>query len=208
MYSVSTTLEWSGDRDVFERGSKRIEKPAELMRSIGVVGMAGSQMRLRNSLDPDEIHTGRLAGSLNVSEAGQGGPNTIFEVGQHQVEIGSNVRYAAQKNFGGRIVPVHGKALAIPLLDRIKRTGIGPGKADPMREIYDFIPVRGGAKGNVIGILVDSENVFGARGNERGEAHYAIATFVDQVGSRFMGWDRNDERTVEEDIWPRYLKAA
>lgn len=208
MYSVTTSLEWHGDVAKFERASKRLEKPAELMRAIGVVGMAGSQMRLRNSLDPDEIHTGRLAASLNVSETGQGSPNTIFLVEDRAVTIGSNLPYAAMKNFGGRIEPVHGQALAIPLLERIKRSGIPPSVADPNREIYDFVPVRGGASGNVIGLLVDTENVFGARGRERGEAHYAIALYVDQVGARFMGWDRDNERTIEEDVWPRYLIAT
>ena len=171
---------------------------------VGVLGMSSSHARLQTHVSAEEgISTGKLAASLAVTEQGAGGEGTIFELEDDRVQVGSNLPYAAQKHYGGTIRPKPpGKALAIPLLDRIKRSGIGPGEADPNREIYDFVPVAGGVSGDVIGVLVDSEGLFG----EEGEAHYALASEVYQEGWRFMGWDGEDERTIEEDIWPRYMQ--
>jgi phage gpG-like protein len=209
MYAVKATLDFTGDWDRFERASIRLREPRELMRAVGVLGMSSSHDRLQTHVSSREgISTGMLGASLQATEQGAGGADTIFEVWANSVEVGSRVVYAAIRNFGGWIRPIPpGKALAIPLLERIKRSGVSPSEADPSREIYEFVPVPGGgAKGNVIGLLVDTENQFGARGGEVGEAHYVLVSEVYQEGWRFMGWDDGDERTIEEDLWPKFLQ--
>ena len=202
--SIEATFEWVGDRTLFERAAKNLRDPEELMESIGIVGMAGSKRRLIESLDPGAIHTSLLEASISVSGAGSGDGDTIFEVGRAEVAIGSRVTYAAQQNFGGTILPrAPNEALAIPLTDELKRSGLGPREIDPTGDALTFIPTRGGASGNVIGILVLDEDDFGS-GSE-GTALFALARSVTQQGKFFMGWDEGDVETIEQDVWPKFL---
>lgn len=207
MLAVQVTLEWTGDTDKFERAAKRVRNPRELMKQIGIVGMRGSFERLRKSLDAGGIKTARLAGSLNVAADGGGGTtNTIFDLQKERVVIGSNLPYAAQKNFGGRIEPrPPNKALAIPLTDSLKRSGIGPRGIDPSGDSLAFVPIVGGASGNVFGLLVVDDDDFG--GNRQGTALFALARYVDQEPSLFMGWDGGDVQVIETDVWPKFLVA-
>ena len=203
-FAVETRIEIGGDRKLFERVSNSLRNTRELFERIGVLGMSSAARRLEQVLsdDPDAVRTGRLAASLRASRQGGSSPDTIFELGAFEVTIGSNVPYAAQVHFGGRIEPTGGrKAIAIPLLAQIKRSGIWPSEADPQRNILTFVPVDGGAKGNVIGLLVDEEGLFG----QAGEALYLLARYVDQEPRPFLFWDDDDRRTIENRLIPVWL---
>lgn len=191
MFSVRTTIEITGDKDKFRRAGDRMRNPQRFMQQVGTLGVASSLRRLNESVSrSDGISTGLLGASL-----------TIFEVTLDEAVIGSNRPYAAMRNFGGIIRPKTAKALAIPLDDRIKRLGLSPRDVDPQREILDFVPARGGRSGNIIGLLVDTEGLFG----KPDEALFALATHVEQEGAFFLGWDDEDVRTIERDIFPLYL---
>jgi len=206
-YSRSISIDLTGDKELFERVSKRFRKPRELLRLIGVHVMGQATHRLTQVLGmggENAVRTGPLPASLNVSPSGQGSADTIFELSDERVEVGSNLRYAAQVHYGGRIVPKppH-KALAIPLPLRVKRNELWPSELDPDREVLDFVPKRGGASGNVIGLLVDTEGEFGFG---EGEALYALAKHVDQEGKPYLYGDDEDRRIINEELVPEWLE--
>jgi phage gpG-like protein len=137
-----------------EVGNYGVSQAQPFLQEVGNYGVSQAQDRLRRVLKPGGIRSGDLTAS-----------QTVFGVTGAEVRWGSNKRYAAQVNYGGTIRPIPPKqALAIPIPDRLKRSGIGPGEADPQREILTFIPSTGGAKGNVIGeprpyLFLDDEDV-------------------------------------------------
>ena len=191
MFSVKTTMTITGDKNKFRRSADRMRNLERFMGEVGNLGVSSSLRRLNEAVSQnDGLSTGLLGASL-----------AVFEVSIDEVTIGSNLPYAAQRNFGGTIYPITAKALAIPLDDRIKRLGLGPRDVDPQREILHFVPAHGGRKGNIIGLLVDGEGAFGTPD----KALYALATSVFQPGAFFLGWDDEDVRTIERDIFPRYL---
>jgi phage gpG-like protein len=154
------------------------------LQEVGNYGVSQAQDRLTRVLEPGGIRSGDLTAS-----------QTVFEVTGAEVRWGSNKRYAAQVNYGGTIRPIPPKqALAIPIPDRLKRSGIGPGKADPQREILTFIPSTGGAKGNVIGLLVDEEGLFGGG---KGQALYILAREVTQQARPHLFLDDEDVEEIE-----------
>lgn len=197
------TLDIGGDRELFERVSKRLRRPRDLMLQVGVLGASSAVRRLSTVLSQEEdaVRTGRLGASLTVATRGRSGPDTIFELSDDSVAVGTNLRYAAQVQFGGRIEPATGKALAIPLNKRLKRSRLWPRDLDPGRELLDFVPISGGASGNVIGLLVDSEGVFGPEG----DALYALASYVDQKARPFLFWDDDDMDVIENELMPAFL---
>ena len=191
MFSVRTRITITGDVDKWRRAADRMRNPKEFMKQVGTLGVSSSLRRLNSAVSENEgLSTGLLGASL-----------TIFEVTLDEAVIGSNLPYAAMRNFGGIIRPKTAKALAIPLDNRIKRLGFSPRDVDPQREILDFVPAGGGRSGNVFGLLVDTEGLFGTPD----EALFALATHVEQEGAFFLGWDDADVRTIQRDIFPRYL---
>ena len=164
------------------------------MQAIGQYAVTQSVGRLGQVLsdDPDGVRTGDLAQSIEV-----------FEATDNRVVAGSNLGYAAQVNFGGRIDPTPpNKALAIPLPAKLKRSRQWPRQLDPNRDELSFVPIRGGASGNVIGLLVDDEGTFGFG---RGEALFALAKYVDQPPRPYMYWDDEDLAAITDDLWPAFL---
>ena len=179
---------------------------------VGVQGMAGSAKRAQAAFSQKEgISTGILVNSLRVSPTGQGNEDTVFEVNADRVAIGSNVTYAAMRNFGGVIEPKEQKALAIPLTPALKRSGLGPRDIDPGRKLLRFHPYTRG-KPNVFALLIDdAAPLTGRQHKKRGQTPYgpgplfALAYWVRQEGAHFMGWDDGDIRMIEEDLLPEYL---
>jgi len=220
MVSVQTKVTITGDRDGFERVSKRLRRPAEFMRMVGVQGMAGSAKRAQAAFSQSEgIRTGVLVNSLGFPRGVRGNarrvftPNadTIFEVSADRVAIGSTVTYAAMRNFGGVIEPKEQKALAIPLTPALKRSGLGPRDVDPERKLLRFHPYTGG-KPNVFALLIDdAAPLTGRQRKKRGQTPYgpgplfALVYWVRQEGAHFMGWDDEDIRMIEKDLLPEYL---
>lgn len=197
MYSLQITFDVTGDRRMFERVAERLRKPVGLMRMIGqhAVGQAAFRLTQVLSQDSGAVRTGALEASL-----------TVFEATDQHVVVGSNLPYARQVHHGGRIEPVPpGKALAIPLDPSLQRLGIGPAELDPQRELLSFVPMRGGASGNVIGLLVDDEGEFGFG---EGEALFALATHVDQEPRPYLYFDDEDRQVIGEDLVPAWLEIG
>lgn len=124
-FAVTTTVTITGDREMFERASKAHRNFRPLLKQIGVLAMARGVERLETVLsdNADAVRTGRLAASITAGTTGTGGGDTVFTLSDSRVEVGTNLVYAAQVQFGGTILPVKGKALAIPLDPRLQRLG-------------------------------------------------------------------------------------
>ena len=141
-FGVQTTLEITGDKELLKRAAAKHRNPRPLMRQVGVLGMSSAVRRLQTVLkqSDDAVRSGRLAASLNVGPMGQGGnANSIFDLSNSMVTVGTNLLYAAQVHFGGTIMPRNAKALAIPLIPSLQRQQIGPLELDPTRELLQFI---------------------------------------------------------------------
>ncbi|MEK6676572.1 MAG: hypothetical protein AABZ47_13080 [Planctomycetota bacterium] len=223
-FAVTTRIEIGGDRDLFERVSNRLRKPSVLMQRIGILGMTRGVERLTQVLaqkpEGEAVRTGTLYNSIVSGIKGRGGGNTIFDLSDHEVSVGSNVAYARQLQQGGRINPKNAKALAIPLPVKLKRSRLSPRDIDPFRTELRFIPNRGGGKPNIIGYLVDDSNFFKFRpkGKRRkkgepkppppkhtGVLLFALAKYVDQEAKPFLFWDEDDKRKINDELVPTWL---
>lgn len=205
MQGIQTSLEITGDQTLFEDLSNNLRDTKPLMKQIGVFALSSALLRLPEVLsdDPDAIRTGRLQASYAVNLNGDGNQNSIFKLSESTVEVGSNLPYAHKVQVGGRIQSSRpGGALAIPLQDRLKREQLWPSELDPGRDHLSFIPIRGGASNNVIGLLIDDENVFGF-GEDA--ALFAIAKYVDLKPRPHLFWSPEDIEEVTEGLVPTYL---
>lgn len=201
-YGLEISVDFSGDRELFERASKRLRRPRDLMKLIGVHAMGQAVGRLSSVLSMDsETRTGRLAASLAVSPDGTGNSDSVFELSEASVRVGTNVPYARQVQIGGVIKPATVKALAIPLVPRLARERLWPRHLDPDREVLQFVADTG-SKPNIIGLLVNPEG-----GLEEWPAGplYALAYRVTQDPHPFLYFDEEDGRVVNEDLVPGWL---
>jgi phage gpG-like protein len=220
---LTTTLTITGDRDLFERVSKAARSPRELMLNVAVLGMSSGVSRLTKILaekpGEDAVRTGRLLSSIQAGADGKPGEDTIFEISDYQAVVGTNLPYAAQRQYGGPIFPKDGhKALAIPLPVALKRARLSPSDLDPNRELLSFIPIRSG-KPNVIGLLVDRGGEVEIR-NKRGKlkkktmghtaygpgALFVLVSSVDQEGTPFLYWGPEDLKVIEDELIPQWLR--
>jgi len=211
-YTLKFTV--TGDRGVFERVSNSLRNPRALMQNIGVLAMSRAVERLETVLkqDADAVRTGRLAASLTATVPGGGTADTIFELADDRVEVGSNVEYAAMRQFGGIIEPREKKALAIPLHPALQRQQVGPLELDPTGELLRFQPYMGG-KPNVFGLLIDEEQeLTGRQRKKRGQTPYgpgplyALAYWVEQRATPFIFFDDEDRAVIETELIPEWLK--
>lgn len=206
-YNIVITLKFTGDRKAIERTSIALREVRDFLVSVGVLILSSAVRRLQTVLKQDDkaVRTGRLAQSLQAGRDGVAGEDTVFDISGSTLTVGSNVPYAAQVQRGGRINPKTARALAIPLQAQIQRQGFSPREIDPDRTLLSFRPARGGASGQVFGILVDEEGIFG-----RGEGLplYALAEFVDQPPRPFLLIDEHDRRVVMDEIAPDWLEGV
>ena len=173
----------------------------QLCEQVGVQLMSHAGERLTSVLKQgDAVRSGLLSASLNVGTGGGGTGDTVFEISDLKAVVGSNLRYAAQVHYGGTIVPVNAKALAIPLNDRLQRGGIGPRELDPTGEKLTFLPAKGG-KPNATGVLIDDTGELGYGK----EPLYALRTSVPQPARPYLLVDEEDERVIAEEILPEHL---
>ena len=202
-FELKIKVEVTGDRNLFERTSKRLRDTRPLMRLIGEQGISRAQERLTQVLKPDaEVRTGNLAASL-----------TIFDVTGTKVVIGSNLVYAAQVHFGGTILPKNAKSLAIPLITSLKRQQLGPLDVDPGRELLQFVPFTG-SKPNVFGLLINPEQeLTGRQRKKRGRMAglppgplFALAFWVTQKARPFLFIDKEDREEIAA-IYHDWLRA-
>ncbi len=185
---------------MFERASKALRAPRKLMRQIGILEMISAERRLEVLLAQKAdggVRSGKLKASITAGTQGRGGGDTIFSLSDESVEVGSNLPYAAIRQFGGTILPKKpGGALAIPLTDQLKRSGQSPTEFD-----LSFVPITGGASGNVFGLLVDKKN----KKDGKGEPLYALAREVTQAGTPYLFISDDDLRVIQEELWPEFL---
>ncbi len=201
--SLQTRLEITGDRTMFERASGALRNPRKLLRQVGVLGMSSAVRRLPDVLKKegsDAVRTGALAASLRAGMSGAGGGDTIFDLSDARVEVGTNLTYAAQVHHGGVIQPREQKTLAIPLPTALKRSRQWPKDLDKNREILQFVPYTG-SRPNIIGLLVDPE---GKLGYGKGPL-YALAYYVIQEPRPFLFWSDEDVRIINDELWPAFL---
>jgi len=198
---TSLTLKITGDQGMFERASKALRAPRPLMKQIGVLQMSSAVNRLTQVLaqHPDGgVRSGRLMASIRAGAQGNGGNDTVFALSNDAIGVGSNLPYAAIRQFGGTILPKKpGGALAIPLVDALKRSGQSPLEFD-----LSFQPIIGGATGNVFGLLIDDT---GEAGFGEDEPLYALARSVTQEGTPYLFVSEDDLQVIREDLWPQFL---
>jgi len=200
---------------MFERASAVLRGPRKLLRQVGVLGMSSAVRRLPDVLNKsnDGVRSGRLMSSIRAGVSGNGGGDTVFNLSDAMVEVGTNVPYAAQRQYGGPIFPTGGhKALAIPVPIALKRSGESPRDLDPNRTILQFVPIYGHR--NIVGKLVDG-GVEGPleKGKRKREAKTAygpgtlflLASYVEQEGTPFLYWSDEDKRVIDEELWPKFL---
>lgn len=216
-----TTLEITGDRDLFERVSKAARSPRSLLHNVGQLGMASGVKRLTEVLQKkpeDAVRTGRLMSSIRGGASGRAGEDTVFEISDLQAVVGTNVPYAAMRQYGtvdGPIRPIPpNKALAIPIPIALKRSKESPRDIDPNRELLSFIPI---FRGKVIGLLVDGgARLIGQKGKkgkkQMGATPYGpgplfvLMRYVEQEGTPFLFWGPEDLKVIEEELIPKWLR--
>ena len=214
-----TTVRFDGDRDFAAHAASALRGGRRsLFLAIGQLGMASAGERLTTVLRQDgAVRSGRLAASLRGGATGRGGPDTIFEATRDQVEVGSNLRYAAQVHYGGTIYPKPpNKALAIPLTDKLRRAGEWPRDIDPDRLLLTFVPKK--TPSNVIGYLVDFGQVRTTKSGRLSKAKpsrqtpygtgalFALASWVEQTPRPFLYWSDEDVRTINDELVPNWLR--
>ncbi len=213
---LTTTLEITGDRDLFERVSKAARSTRELMNNVGQLGMASGVRRLTEVLQQkggeDAVRSGRLMSSLVGGASGKPEAETIFEISDLEAVVGTNVPYAKQRQEGGPIFPVKGKALAIPIPIALKRAKQSPYDIDPNRTILQFVPI---FRGKVVGLLVDG-GVEGPlekrkRTREAKTAYgpgplFVLMWYVEQEGTPFLFWGPEDLKVIDEELIPKWLR--
>lgn len=177
----------------------RLLHPRPLMTAVGVSGMGAMHRQLIAGLKMEDagIRTGRLTGSLLVHGPGQGTDDSVFDVSDFRAEVGTNVPYAAQVNFGGAIRPRTAKALAIPLTDKLKRSGLWPRDIDPGRDKLQLIPCKSGDGA----VLLDPTGELGYGTKPL----FALKSQVYQEGKHFARWDEQARRDNEHafNLWWR-----
>ncbi len=219
---LKLSLSITGDKDVFERLPKALRNPRPFLEEVGRLGRTSAVNRLPSVLkqDGDAVRTGLLAGSIQGS--GKGAAYTIFNLSDLKVEFGTNLRYAAQVQNGGRIDPKNAKALAIPLTRQLKIAQLSPSELpQATQDELVFLPTS--KRPNIIGVLLlpakskalleePNANRKGRRINpDKGKKRkdgillYAIAKYVDQQPRPFLFWSDADTREVEKTLIPRWL---
>lgn len=208
MAGYSLSFEITGDQDILQRTSAKLRNPRHFMEAIGVYTMGRAVERLAANRTTDES-TGALHASLAIGTGGSA--DTVFELGDDYVETGTNLPYAAMRQFGGIIEPKNAKALAIPLPAKLKRSGKSPRDLDPNQEILRFVPYKG-SKPNIFGLLIDDEiKLTGRQRKKRGTTEYgpgplfALAYWVRQEARPIHFFDEEDRRVINEELWAAYL---
>jgi len=201
LYAIETGFEVVGDDLLLIRASEGLRDVRGFNRKVGVQLMSSAVRRLIDGYSTDNnVRSGFLAASLRVGQSGSGGTgDTIFDVGDDYVEVGSSMPYAAQHHFGGTITPTTGKSLAIPIPDSLKRAGLWPRDLDPGRDKLTFIPEDDG--GNTRGYLVDDEGLLGFG---KGPLFVLVAQ-VTQPPRPFLYVGDEDLDVIVGELWPQHL---
>lgn len=203
--SLITEVELRGD--ALEKAQEAYRRPRTLLRRIGVLQMSSAARRLSASLKQTKggIRSGRLMASIQAGAQDSAGPDTVWRISDSMAEVGSNVPYAAMRQYGGTIRPKPPlKNIAIPLTAAAKRAGTWP--RDYPEDALDFIPLH---RGRLSGLLVARDTIgAGKRKQARtGDAVFALMTEVTQTGTPYLFVDDEDRRVVAEELFPQWLRG-
>lgn len=207
MASQSLTLKTTvtGDVDMYPRTADRMKHHRGFLRVVGVYIMARSLQRLVPQLGygTDVVRTGRLTSSIGPSPTPQQPGDTINDLSDHKIVVGSNVPYAAIMHFGGTIRPIPpNRALAWPRKRSLQLGGgIQPSQLDPDRKVLEFIPTK---HAKSIGVLVDKK---GTLGHGKGILYVLIAKSR-RDPRPYLHIDEQDEDYIVNTLWPRHLEGA
>ncbi len=125
----------------------------------GVYMMSQGLTRLTQTVQPGQFRTPGLRQSLQVGPGGSGGTrDTVFRADGFGAVVGSTMPHARIQQEGGIIRPVSGRALAIPLIDQLKRQELWP--RDFARDALTFI-VPKNKKSGLVGYLFDRDGSLG-----------------------------------------------
>ena len=191
---VNLRYSFSGDWGMFDRGGAHLADLGPLLKQIGtlLLSQAGECLTRVLKMEDAGVRSGRLAASLT-----RGDPHSVYEQGEAWVRVGSNLPYAAQVQYGGTIYPREGRALAIPLVDRLKRDELWPRDLDPSRELLEYVPGKAGRAP----VLIDPTGELGY-----GEGPlYALVASVTQESRPYLYIDDETETVIREDLWPAFL---
>ena len=186
MHTLVVSFEQSGDLDMHRRHAERWGDLRPWLEQVGNLLLSSMLGRLteRLKMGDDVIRTGRLTASLDPNVPGT---DQIRDLSAATVEVGSNVPYAAQVNFGGPIRPKTGRALAIPLTDALKRSGRWPRQFGPDELV--FVESK---KPGVIGLLYEKTGT----GRLKKRAAFLLTGGVQQKGKHFAVIDEDDKRNI------------
>lgn len=207
-----TDVELSGDG--LEKARQAFRSPRTLLRRIGVLQMSSAVRRLSTSLKQEKggVRSGRLMASLRAGAQESPKADTVWRISDSAAEVGSNLPYAAMRQYGGTIRPKPPlKNIAIPLPISFKRARTWPRHLP--KDSLDFVPLH---RGNLTGLLVAREKISEVaetgRGKRRakarkGEAVFALMTEVTQTGTPYLYVDDEDRRIVAEELFPQWLRG-
>jgi hypothetical protein len=192
--TIKTTLTITPP-DTMERTAERLRDRRGFMREVGQYMVGTGTRRVPKG-------RGDLARSIREVEASA-----------DHVVVGSNLPYAAIRQEGGTIVPRTVKALAIPVLDVLRKRQLWPRDLDPTREILQFVPFKG--KGTVFGALVNPDvPLTGKQRKKRGALPgyptgvlYVLARSVRQEGKPYLFFDEKDVEEIER-LWRKWLERG
>lgn len=207
-----TEVELHGDS--LDRAIRAYRSPNLLLRRIGVWQMTRAAHRLGDLLKQTEktVRSGDLVASINAGAQDSPNPDTVWRISDSEAVVGSNLSYAAMRQYGGTIRPKPPlKNIAIPLSASLKRSRLWP-RAFP-KDSLDFIPLH---RGRLTGLLVAKQAISVAtktkRGKRRvkanrGEAMFALMSEVTQTGTPYLYVDDEDKRHIAEAIFPGWLSG-
>lgn len=205
--SVQVRVSLLGEREVREALGKLARTGRSLRRPLlrsALHARRSAARRLRSREQRHGPSSGTLARSLTI------------RVDQDSFELGSNLRYAAIQQVGGDIYPRSVKALAIPVLPHLRRSGIWP--RDLPRDSMRYVPVN---RGNVVGLLVRARETDvvqadqpGARGPGRrppqklGETMYLLVRRSRIAARPYLAWDQEEARFLLGEVEREYRRAV
>lgn len=177
--------------DQVEALGLRVRRAREVLEDFG-------EHMLNTSLPENFARGGRptrWAGSpwaqgRNVqSESGRLLRSIQAHAGATKLVLGTNLAYAAQRQFGGELVPTKSRALAVPM------PGVPRSMRRPRRwgDRLRFIPSKGG--GDTVGVLAAQE---GRGKRKRWRAKFVLRTRVEQTARPFLLFQDEDVAYVSK----------
>ena len=116
-----------------------------------------------------------------------------YEASRRRLRVGTNLRYAAQRHFGGELEPTRARALAIPL------PGVRKSMARPKRwgDRLVYLPPGDGGDADSRGVLATKR---GKGKKAKYTPRFALRARVTQPARPFLVWQDDDQAYAERAI--------